>query len=359
MKIAQVAPLDEAVPPKLYGGTERVIHYLTEELVLQGHEVTLFASGDSETTALLIATVDQSLRLNPDCIEPMAYRIVQLEDVITRQKDFDLIHFHTDFYHFPVSSRFSTSWVTTLHGRLDIPDLQPVYDKFPLQPVISVSDSQRLPLPQANWVGTVLHGLPVNMHPLNKDEGSYFAFIGRISPEKRLDRAIEIAVACNYPLKIAAKIDQADQLYYDNEIAHLLDHPLIEFYGEINEEQKTDFLGNARALLFPIDWSEPFGMVMIEAMSCGTPVIAFNNGSVPEIIDEGVTGFIVESIPQAVESVGKLGELSRTNIRSVFEKRFTAARMAREYVNIYETIIRRKNELASKLLQFSGARTSS
>jgi len=343
MRIAQVAPLYEAVPPRLYGGTERVLHYLTEELVNQGHEVTLFASGDSITNARLIATVEEALRLDPNCVDPLAHHIVQLADVMDRQREFDIIHFHTDYLHFPFSRTCNTPCLTTLHGRLDIPDLQPVYRKFPAQRVNSISNNQRLPLPDANWQGTVYHGLPVNLHKLQPEEGSYFAFIGRISPEKRVDRAIEIAIACNIPLKIAAKIDKADQHYYEKQIAHLLDHPLIEFVGEINEQQKTAFLGNAKALLFPIDWAEPFGMVMIEAMSCGTPVIAFRCGSVPEVLDDGVTGFIVESVPQAIEVISRLDQLSRTRIREVFEEKFTAARMAKDYVRIYQSIINSNN----------------
>jgi glycosyltransferase involved in cell wall biosynthesis len=338
MRIAQVAPLYEAVPPLLYGGTERVIHYLTEELVKQGHEVTLFASGDSITNATLVATVEEALRLDPDCLDPLAHHIVQLQEVIERQKSFDIIHFHTDYLHFPFSGNCKTPCLTTLHGRLDIPDLQAVYRKFPDQQVISISNNQRLPLPNANWVGTVYHGLPEDLHTLNANEGSYFAFIGRISPEKRVDRAIEIAIACNCPLKIAAKIDKVDERYFEKEIAHLLDNPLIEYIGEINESNKTAFLGNAKALLFPIDWAEPFGMVMIEAMSCGTPVIAFNNGSVPEVVDDGVTGFIVESVPQAIEAISKLKRLSRKKIRQVFEEKFTAERMAKDYIKVYELV---------------------
>jgi glycosyltransferase involved in cell wall biosynthesis len=344
MKIAQVAPLYEAVPPSLYGGTERVIHYLTEELVKEGHEVTLFASGDSVTHARLIAPVKQALRLDAACVDPLAHHIVQVEEVIRRSHQFDIIHFHTDYLHFPLSARCDTPCVTTLHGRLDIPDLQSVYRQFPQQPVISISNSQRTPLPTANWIGTVYHGLPAHLHPLQQEAGEYLAFIGRISPEKGLDRAIDIAIQTNCPLKIAAKIDRVDQHYYEKQIAHLMDHPLIEFVGEINETQKTSFLGNAKALLFPIDWAEPFGLVMIEAMSCGTPVIAFKNGSVPEVIQNGVTGFIVESVPQAIAAIAKLPHLSRPAIRRVFEKRFTAARMAADYLQLYRLVITTGND---------------
>jgi glycosyltransferase involved in cell wall biosynthesis len=339
MKIAQVAPLYEAVPPSLYGGTERVIHYLTEELVNEGHEVSLFASGDSVTSATLIAHVKRALRLDPACVDPLAHHIVQMDEVMRRADQFDIIHFHTDYLHFPLSSRCNTPCVTTLHGRLDIPDLQAVYRQFPRQPVISISNNQRLPLPGANWIGTVYHGLPANLHPMRQGKGGYLAFIGRISPEKGLSTAIDIAVRTKYPLKIAAKIDRVDQHYYEKHIAHLIDHPQIEFVGEINDEQKTSFLGDAEALLFPVDWAEPFGLVMIEAMSCGTPVIAFKKGSVPEVIENGVTGFIAESIPQAVEAVSKIHTLSRPTIRRVFEQRFTAKRMVTDYLRLYRRLI--------------------
>lgn len=339
MKIAQVAPLLEAVPPQLYGGTERVIHYLTEELVRQQHDVTLFASGDSVTSARLVATSGKALRLDPACIDPLAHSILQLEKVMKAANEFDIIHFHTDFLHFPVTSRFDIPCVTTLHGRLDIPDLQPLYNEFPKQRVISISRSQRAPLPQANWIGTVYHGLPADLHPMQQSDGDYLAFIGRISPEKGVERAIEIAIDCDCPLKIAAKIDKVDLHYFEKHIAHLFDHPLVEFVGEITEQEKTSFLGKARALLFPINWSEPFGLVMIESISCGTPVIAFNNGSVPEVIDHGVTGFIVESVPEAVKAVAKLPQLSRPAIRRVFEERFAASRMAADYLRLYKQVL--------------------
>lgn len=339
MKIAQVAPLFEAVPPKLYGGTERVIHYLTEELVRRKHEVTIFASGDSTTSAKLIPITDKSLRLHPDCIDPLAHIILQLEKVMSKAKEFDIIHFHIDFLHFPFSSRCDTPCVTTLHGRLDIPDLQPVYNEFSRQRVISISNSQRLPLPQANWIGTVYHGLPANLHSLQEGNGGYLAFIGRVSPEKGVDRAIRIALECNCPLKIAAKIDKVDQHYFEKHIAPLINHSLVEYVGEINEQEKTSFLGKAKALLFPINWSEPFGLVMIESLSCGTPVIAFKNGSVPEVIDHGVTGFIVESIPEAVQAVSNIAQLSRPVIRRVFEEKFTAERMAEDYLRLYKHVL--------------------
>jgi glycosyltransferase involved in cell wall biosynthesis len=338
MRIAQVAPLSEAVPPKLYGGTERVIHYLTEELVKMGHDVTLFASGDSVTTAELIPIVKEALRLDPDCVDPLPHHIVQLEEVLNLHKSFDIIHFHTDYFHFPLSSRISTAVVTTLHGRLDIPDLQPLFNHFRDQPVISISNDQRTPLPQANWVGTVYHGLSSSLHKLGAGQGNYLAFMGRISPEKGVDKAIEIAIKSGIPLKIAAKVDKADQEYFETEIEHLMNNPLIEFIGEINEREKTAFLGRAKALLFPINWSEPFGMVMIEAMSCGTPVIAFNRGSVPEVLDEGVTGFIVNNVEEAVSAVEKINNISRSDIRKVFEEKFSARRMAKDYLKIYENL---------------------
>jgi glycosyltransferase involved in cell wall biosynthesis len=338
MRIAQVAPLIEAVPPKLYGGTERVIHYLTEELVEMGHDVTLFASGDSVTKGELIPIVKEALRLNPDCIDPMPHHVIQLEEVFTLHKSFDIIHFHTDYFHFPLSSRIQTPTVTTLHGRLDIPDLQPLFNRFRQQPVISISDSQRIPLPQANWLGTVFHGLPENLHKIGGGEGNYLAFMGRISPEKGVDKAIEIAVKAGVPLKIAAKVDKIDQEYFETEIKQLMEHPLIEFVGEINEREKSAFLGNAKALLFPINWSEPFGMVMIEAMSCGTPIIAFRRGSVSEIIQDGVTGFIVTNVDEAVSAVEKINTMLRTMVRKMFEGKFTALRMAKDYLKIYESL---------------------
>lgn len=342
MKIAQVAPLYESVPPKLYGGTERVVHYLTEELMRQGHQVTLFASGDSQTSAELVSHVDRALRLNPNCVDAIAHHIVQLQDVTDRMDDFDIVHFHTDYIHFPFSENSTTPHLTTLHGRLDLDDLQYVYHKFPHQPVVSISNHQRKPLPQANFIGTVYHGLPADLHRAGTGKGGYLAFLGRISPEKGLPRAIEIAKAAGIKLKIAAKIDKADREYYEHEIKTLLDHPLIEFIGEINEEQKSSFLGNAMAFLFPINWCEPFGMVMIESMACGTPVIAHPMGSVPEIIEHGKNGFIVNTVEEAVRVIKKLDSFDRQNVRRSFEERFTAERMAKEYVAVYKKIIHAK-----------------
>ncbi|HET8572663.1 MAG TPA: glycosyltransferase family 4 protein [Edaphocola sp.] len=340
MKIAQIAPLFESVPPKFYGGTERVVHYLTEELVRQGHEVTLFASGDSTTNARLIATVDRSLRLDPSCRDPLAHQVIQMKKVVDMASGFDILHFHTDFLHFPMTSLLKPPCVTTLHGRLDIPDLQPLYDAFPRENVVAISESQKRPVPQAHWLGTVYHGLPESLHHRGDGNGGYWAFLGRISPEKGVDRAIEIALSAKIRLKIAAKVDKSDALYFKEKISPLLEHPLVEFIGEINEPQKTDFLGKATGLLFPIDWAEPFGMVMIEAMACGTPVLAFDNGSVPEVIEEGVSGMIVHSIAEAVHAVPGVAALPRGAVRHAFEKRFTASRMAGNYVRLYYKVLR-------------------
>jgi len=338
LRIAQVAPLYESLPPKLYGGTERIVHYLTEELVKQGHEVTLFASGDSITNAKLIAPVNEGLRLKKDCIDPLAYHIIEMQEVIKRAKKFDILHFHTDYLHFPFSNLGVPS-ITTLHGRLDIPELQDIYKTFPYQKLLSISNNQRLPLPQAKFIKTVYHGLPKNLHSMGNGKGDYLAFLGRISPEKGIERAIRISLATNTKLKVAAKIDKADLAYYENNVKYLLNHPLIEYIGEINEQEKTEFLGNAKALIFPINWPEPFGLVMIEAMACGTPVIAFNNGSVPEVIEDGVTGFIVNTMTQAIHAVSQLKYLSRIEVRKTFEKRFTAKRMVEDYVNVYHSLI--------------------
>jgi glycosyltransferase involved in cell wall biosynthesis len=356
LKIAQVAPLYESVPPTCYGGTERVVSYLTEELVRRGHDVTLFASGDSVTRARLVAGCPRSLRLNRDCVDQLAHHVVMLEQVMQRAGEFDVIHFHCDYMHFPLSRRCPTPHVTTLHGRLDIPDLQPLYRTFADQPVISISDAQRGPLAFANWQGTVYHGLSLDLHTFREEPGDYLAFLGRISPEKRVDRAIAIAQAVGLPLKIAAKVDAADRVYYENEIRPLLDRagPQVEFLGEVGGPEKDEFLGRARALLFPIDWPEPFGLVMIEAMACGTPVIAWRRGSVPEVMDDGVTGFIVESVEDAVRAVGRVGELSRLRCRKVFEERFSAPRMARDYLTLYGRLLQREPIAARKRLAVNG-----
>ena len=345
MRIAQVAPLFESVPPKLYGGTERVVSYLTEELVQEGHEVTLFASGDSATKAHLVAACRRSLRLDKQCVDQFAHQILMLEHVFQRATEFDIVHFHVDYLHFPLSRRQPITDVTTLHGRLDIPDLVPLYREFRDMPVISISDAQRAPLPWANWQATVYHGVPAELYRFHEEAGTYFAFLGRISPEKRVDRAIEIAKRVGMPLKIAAKVDPVDQEYFESVINPLLRDPLVDFVGEIGKGEKDDFLGNAYALLFPIDWPEPFGLVMVEAMACGTPVIAYRSGAVPEVIDEGRTGFIVEGLEDAIEAVRRVPELSRKRCREVFEQRFTATRMAHDYVQVYEQLITQKQQI--------------
>jgi len=340
MKIAQIAPLAESCPPKLYGGTERIVSYLTEELVHQGHEVTLFASGDSKTAAELVPCSPRALRLDPSVKDPVAHHIVMLEQIRRRADEFDVLHFHIDLLHFPLIQPFLDRTVTTLHGRLDLPDLDPFYRAFPNVPLVSISDDQRRPMPPVNWLGTVHHGLPRALLPYcGRPSGDYLAFLGRISPEKRPDRAIEIAARAGMKLKIAAKIDNADQRYWDQAIVPLIaGNPNVEFVGEINEARKASFLGNARALLFPIDWPEPFGLVMIEAMACGTPVIAFSHGSVPEVVDDGISGYIVDDIAGAVAAVGELDALDRRRVREQFEERFSAERMALDYISIYRGI---------------------
>jgi len=338
MKIAQIAPLTERVPPRLYGGTERIVSYLTDELVRQGHDVTLFASGDSRSLARLVPCAHVALRLQPEVKDPIPYHVIMLEQVRQRADQFDILHFHIDMLHFPLVRTFAGRTVTTLHGRLDLPDLLPFYRAFPELPLVSISNHQRRPMPPVNWAGTVYHGLPRDILSFTEEPAEgYLAFLGRISPEKRPDRAIEIAARSGVTLKIAAKVDKADQEYWDEVIGPMVAaHDNVEFIGEINEAQKADFLGNASALLFPIDWPEPFGLAMIEAMACGTPVIAFGCGSVPEIIDNGVSGFIVNSMEEAVESVEKARRLDRRLVRATFDTRFTTERMALDYLAIYE-----------------------
>jgi len=338
MRIAQVAPLYESVPPKLYGGTERVVSYLTEELVRQGHEVTLFASGDSATQAHLAAPCAQSLRLNQQCVDRLSPHVALIDQVLERADEFDVIHFHIDYLHYPASRYCRVPHVTTLHGRIDLPDLVPLYRQFPDVPVISISDAQRRPLPHLNWQATVYHGLPDDLYSFHPRPGDYLAFVGRISPEKRVDRAIEIARRSGRRLKIAAKVDQVDREYFEQSIRPLLDTPGVEFIGEIGEEAKNDFLGGAAALLFPIDWPEPFGLVVIEALACGTPVIAWPCGSVPELLEEGVSGRICEDIDQAVRAVEHIDKLQRKNCRQAFERRFRASRMAEDYVQVFERL---------------------
>jgi glycosyltransferase involved in cell wall biosynthesis len=346
MKIAQIAPLAESVPPKLYGGTERVVSYLTEELVRLGHDVTLFASGDSRTSAQLVPCSPRALRLDPRVKDPLPHLVTMLERVRQRANEFDVLHFHTDTVHLPLFRPFAAKTVTTLHWRLDIPDVQPLYQEFREMPVVSISDSQRRPLPHAHWVGTVYHGLSPEVCPFNPSprshRGPYLAFLGRVSPEKGLDRAIEIARRANMRLRIAAKIDDADEDYFRGRIEPLLDTRLVEFVGEVDEARKPGFLGNAVALLFPIDWPEPFGLAMIEAMSCGTPVIAWPHGAVPEVVDHGVTGFIVTSIDEAAAAARRIGRLNRAEVRARFEQRFSAARMARDYLGVYRALGRER-----------------
>jgi glycosyltransferase involved in cell wall biosynthesis len=350
MRIAQIAPLTESVPPKLYGGTERVVSYLTEALVELGHDVTLFATGDSQTSANLEAVWPRALRLDPAIRDRIAPHMLLLEMVRRRAEDFDVLHFHMDYYSFSLFKRQDTPFVTTMHGRLDLPEQQPVFDTFDSAPVISISDSQRHPLPQAKWVTTVYHGLPENMYTPQPVEQKYLAFLGRISPEKRVDTAIRIAGRCGLPIKIAAKVDAADHEYFEREIAPLLELPYVEFVGEINDNQKAEFLSGAHALVFPIDWPEPFGLVMIESMACGTPVIAFNRGSVPEVVDEGVSGFIVEDEIGAVAAVNRLHTLSREGVRKRFEERFTSHRMARQYLDAYQAVVRAQKRSRFKLI---------
>jgi glycosyltransferase involved in cell wall biosynthesis len=343
MRIAQIAPLHESCPPRFYGGTERVVSYLTEELVKQGHEVTLFASGDSRTSAVLEAGCEMALRLDERCEDRLVYHLIMLDRLRRRADTFDILHFHTDYLHFPLFADCWEKTLTTLHGRLDMRDLPVMMREYKMMPLVSISDAQRAPMPWANWSGTVQHGLPRNLQRAGSGSGGYLAFLGRISPEKRPDRAIEIARRAGVPLQIAAKVDPVDQDYYDNTIAPLLPDPLIEFIGEIGEADKGAFLGDAAALLFPINWPEPFGLVMIEAMANGTPVIAFGHGSVPEIIEDGVTGFIVDDVESAVAAVPLALRLDRKAIRRRFEERFTAERMARDYLALYERILSRSS----------------
>jgi len=335
MRIAQVAPLFESVPPRLYGGTERVVSFLTEALVRAGHDVTLFASGDSSTSARLVASCERALRLEQREHEQEALHLGQLHELFARRNEFDVLHFHTDRLHFPVARRHAVPHVTTLHGRLDLPELVPLLREFQDSPLVSISDAQRLPVPWASWLATVHHGLPRDLFHFHAGPGRYLAFLGRISPEKRCDLAIEIAVKAGLPLRIAAKVDAVDQAYFEQVIRPLLRHPLIEFVGEINEREKDAFLGGALALLFPIDWPEPFGLVMIEAMACATPVLAFDRGSVREVIEDGVTGRIVHSVSEALRVLPEVVALDRRVCRQHFEQRFTSDRMAQDYLQVY------------------------
>jgi glycosyltransferase involved in cell wall biosynthesis len=337
MRIAQIAPLIESVPPKGYGGTERVVWWLTEELVKQGHDVTLFASGDSQTSGRLVPCSPRALRFDPEAEVPVTYHVAMLEEVRQRADAFDAIHFHIDYLHYPIFRPEAHRTLTTVHGRLDLPFLKPVFAKFPEMPLVSISYHQRTPFPSANWVGTVYHGLPRDLLTYcEAPSWDYLAFLGRICPEKGVDSAIRIAKRIGMKLKIAAKVDKADQKYFENEIRPLLDDPLIEFVGEVGDAEKNDFLGNAFAVVFPIRWPEPFGLVMIEAMACGVPVVAYRCGSVPEVIDHGVSGLIVDSEDEAVAAVRRTSMLDRRRVRQQFEKRFSVERMASDYVALYQ-----------------------
>lgn len=349
MRIAQIAPLTEAIPPALYGGTERVVSWLTEELVELGHDVTLYASGDSRTSAKLEPIWPRALRFDASVRDPMALHMAMLERVRRRASQFDILHFHLDYFPFSVFSRQRTPFITTMHGRLDLPEHQTVFDAFGSIPVVSISNMQRKPVPQARWVKTIYHGLPARLLSPIAGKPEYLAFLGRIAPEKSVDRAIRIAVRANLPLKIAAKVDRVDRDYFEQQIRPMLDQPGIEYIGEIADEQKSTFLSGALGLLMPIDWPEPFGLVMIEAMACGTPVIAFPSGSVPEVVEDGVTGLIVRDEDAAVDAIREqLPRLSRDGIRARFEKRFTARRMAEQYVGIYRQLISARSRNRSR-----------
>jgi glycosyltransferase involved in cell wall biosynthesis len=340
MKIAQVAPLMESVPPRLYGGTERIVSYLTEELVRLGHDVTLFASGDSITSAELVPCGTRALRLDPAVRDTIPHFMLMIDKVRERAEEFDVLHFHIDLFHFPLFLALAGRTLTTLHGRQDLADLKPFYSRFGEMPLVSISNDQRKPLPHANFVATIHHGIPPDLHRPSFEQGNYLAFLGRISPEKRPDRAIRIARAAGIPLKIAAKVDKVDEDYFRTDILPLIDGPGVEFIGEINEREKTKFLGEAAALLFPVDWPEPFGLVMIEAMACGTPVLAFRCGSIPEVIDDGITGKVVDSEEDAIMALPAILSYDRRAVRQRFEERFTNTRMAKDYVSTYRQLLR-------------------
>jgi len=360
LRIAQVAPLVESVPPRHYGGTERIVAYLTEELVRSGHRVTLFASGDSVTSAELVPVTRRSFRKNKRATDYLSREVLLMDHVMQRAGEFDVIHFHTGSLHYLISRHLRVPHVTTLHGRLDTLEFLRLYERFRDMPMISISNAQRTPWPCANWQGTIYHGLPQDLFRFHPEPGNYLAFLGRASPEKRVDRAIEIAKRVGMPLKIAAKVDRADRRYFKREIEPLLKDPHIEWLGEISDKDKDEFLGNAYALLFPIDWPEPFGLVMIESMACGTPVIAYACGSVPEVMDDGVTGFVVNDIEQAVEATRRVRDLSRAKCREIFEKRFAASRMANDYINVYTRLAdsrmrRVEQSLESSMRSFQSA----
>ena len=349
MRIAQISPLVESVPPRGYGGTERIVSYLTEALIEEGHNVTLFASGDSVTIGELVPCAKRALRLDQDVADPLAHMILMLEKVRARASTFDVLHFHTDYYHFPMFRRYANKALTTLHGRQDLPDLSTIYSEFSEMPLVSISNAQRAPVAHANFLSTVHHGLPRNLYQAETGRpGSYLAFLGRISPEKRCDRAIEIARAAGVPLSIAAKVDKVDRAYFHEVIAPLIDQPGVEYIGEIEQDAKNEFLANAAALLFPIDWPEPFGLAMIELMACGTPVLAFKCGSVPEVIEEGVTGYAVSTVDEALAKLDAILALDRSKVRQRFEERFSADRMAQDYVTLYHSLLDRVDERRPK-----------
>jgi glycosyltransferase involved in cell wall biosynthesis len=352
VRIAQVAPLTEPVPPKLYGGTERVVSWLTEELVRQGHEVTLFASGDSQTAAELVTVCEKGLRLDETCKDPFARHVLLITEVSKRGRQFDIIHSHLDYFLFPYLRHMRVRSVHTMHGRLDLPDLKPLYEEFSDMPLVSISDHQRGPIPRANWASTIYHGLPEDMYSFSPRAGDYLLFLGRICQDKRPDRAIEIAKRLRMKLVIAAKVDPADRKYYETQIKPLMKSKYVDYIGEVSDGQKNELIGNAKALLFPIDWPEPFGLVMIESMACGTPVVAFDCGSVPEIIENGVTGFRVNTVDEAVEAIRNIDAIDRQTCRKTFLERFTAKRMAESYVNLYMQILDPNSEVRS-LVPFS------
>ena len=347
MRIAQVAPLAESVPPSHYGGTERVVSYLTEELVRKGHEVTLFASGDSQTSARLVAACPRALWRDEHLI-PEVFQTIQMEQVRREASRFDVIHFHCDHWHLPLMRALSVPYLTTLHGRLDLPDLVPLYETFPDTPLVSISDAQRAPFPHLHWVQTVYHGLPADLLKLREDPEDYLVFMGRTSPEKGLDRAIQIARAAGMRLRISAAVQPANREYFERVIKPQLDHPLMEFVGELGGSDKEELLRGARALLFPIDWPEPFGLVMIEAMACGTPVVAYRRGSVPEVVADGISGFVVDSVEEAVQALGRVETLSRQAVRRYFEERFLVERMTADYLQAYERLIENASDAVGR-----------
>jgi glycosyltransferase involved in cell wall biosynthesis len=358
MKIAQIAPLMESVPPRLYGGSERIVSYLTDELVHHGHEVTLFASGDSVSRANVVPCVPMALRLDSNVRDIIPYYMLMLDRVRELADEFDILHFHIDQFHFPLFRPIAHRTVTTLHGRQDLHDLKPLYVGFSEMPLISISNAQRKPIPNANYLGTVYHGIPAHLlKPTYKPQGDYVAFLGRISPEKRPDRAIQIARTLGIPIKIAAKVDKVDEAYFRETIMPLLDQPGVDYIGEIDERTKSEFLGDARALLFPIDWPEPFGLSMIEAMACGTPVLAFRCGSVPEIIDPGVTGLVVDTVDEAVRMLPEVISLDRHAVRRRFDERFSATRMAKDYAQLYRSLLK-KSGLPDSAVAARDARSS-